>query len=157
MSEQERPLRRRTPEPGRRARLVVEYTDQEWAKVRQLAAEAGWSPGAWVAQRALDPGDAAVQSGMPPNQMHGAALLQLMTTQRQLRGIGTNLNQIAKAVNSVLAQHGDSHDAGELLALLAAVVAPLPALVDDARDTRVRADKAVVEVMTTRTRSQRRQ
>ncbi|MGH2381847.1 MAG: plasmid mobilization relaxosome protein MobC [Candidatus Limnocylindria bacterium] len=109
--------------------MAVEYSDEEWARVQELAAEARWATAAWIAERSLDPGGPAAQLGMKDDLT--AALFESMQTGRQLRGIATNTNQIAKAVNGVLLRYTDADSDGEqLLVELVAVTRTLPAIAE---------------------------
>jgi hypothetical protein len=141
-----RPWRRRRPaSPGRRPRLVVEYTDDEWARVQDLAAAASWSTGAWVARRSLDPGDAVTRSGA--DSYAEAALVALMRVQADLGRIGGNVNQVARAVNAVAAAaRSEDPGAARLLARLAVVTGPLPALCEELRATAIATRDAVIAV-----------
>jgi hypothetical protein len=141
-----RPWRRRRPaSPGRRPRLTVEYTDDEWARVQELAAAASWSVGAWVARRSLDPGDAVTQSGA--DTYTEAALVALMRAQADLGRIGNNLNQVARAVNGVIAAaRSEDPSLARLLARLAAATGPLPALCEDLRAAAIATRDAVIAV-----------
>ncbi len=125
--------------------------------MRELAASASWSTAAWVARRSLDPGDAVTRSGA--ETYAEAALVALMRVQADLGRIGSNLNQVARAANAVAAtaegRQGDP-DATRLLARLAAVTRPLPALVDELREGSIQARDALVAVSSAASRRRRR-
>jgi hypothetical protein len=78
-----------------------------------------------------------------------AALTELMRAMCQLSRVGSNLNQVARAVNAVAAAadgHQDDRDVAQLLARLAAVTRPLPALCAEFLEVAVLARDALVAV-----------
>ncbi len=92
-----RPLRRRVYAPGgeRRSKSVmVRVTPGEWENLAEAAStNGGLSVGAYVGGLAQD---AAAGRPLLPVTVIG----ELVAARQQLRRVGTNLNQIAAAVNS---------------------------------------------------------
>jgi hypothetical protein len=107
-----RPQRRRVYAPGgeRRSKSVmVRVTPGEWENLAEAAsANGGLSVGAYVGGLAQD---AAVGRPLLPVTVIG----ELVAARQQLRRVGTNLNQVAAAVNS------DQPLPGNTAAVLAAV------------------------------------
>ncbi len=119
--------RRRTPVAGRRGRVVVAFTDDEWSRVQAHASATAWSAGAYIARAALaDPGSAGTSRLEP--QRWGVALRTVMRAYRQLHGAARNLNQVAAGLNRVLAEHDPPAEASRAdLADVQAAIADLPA------------------------------
>jgi hypothetical protein len=83
--------------PGRPHRLRVSYSDAELAAVRAGAAQAGLTLAGFVAAAAL----AAAQGQPPPAPpVSREAVAELAQAHRQVRRLGTNLNQAAAKLNS---------------------------------------------------------
>jgi hypothetical protein len=83
--------------PGRPHRLRVSYSDAELAAVRMGAAQAGLTLAGFVAAAAL----AAAQGQPPPAPpVSREAVAELAQAHRQVRRLGTNLNQAAAKLNS---------------------------------------------------------
>lgn len=83
--------------PGRPRQVRVRYTDQEYAAVERAAHAAGLTTTGYVAEAAL----AAALSLEPPRWAPWrTALVELMETRRQIRRIGVNINQAARALNA---------------------------------------------------------
>jgi hypothetical protein len=83
--------------PGRPHRLRVSYSDAELTAVRAGAAQAGLTLAGFVAAAAL----AAAQGQPPPAPpVSREAVAELAQAHRQVRRLGTNLNQAAAKLNS---------------------------------------------------------
>lgn len=98
--------------PARPRAVKVLYGEDELATVAEAAARAGLRPSSYVAAAAL----ASAQCAEPPasDRESRDLLAELMQTRTAVRQYGTNLNQIAAALNS---------GAGEPPVWLAAAVA----------------------------------
>ena len=95
----EAPARYRVRRPAARPRAVkVLYGEDELATVSRAAARAGLRPSSYVAAAAL----ASAQGAAPPTSHSESRelLTELMRTRAAVRQYGTNLNQIAAAMNS---------------------------------------------------------
>jgi len=93
------PARYRVRRASARARAVkVLYGEDELAAVAQAAARAGLRPSSYVAAAAL----ATATGTAPPatDRQSRELLTELMQTRSAVRQYGTNLNQIAAALNS---------------------------------------------------------
>ena len=93
------PARYRVRRPAARPRAVkVLYGEDELATVERAAARAGLRPSSYVAAAAL----ASAQGAASPtsNSEFRELLTELMRTRAAVRQYGTNLNQIAAAMNS---------------------------------------------------------
>ncbi len=93
------PARYRVRRPAARPRAVkVLYGEDELAAVSQAAARAGLRPSSYVAAAAL----ASAQGTAPPawHSEFRELLVELMRTRAAVRQYGTNLNQIAAAMNA---------------------------------------------------------
>jgi len=84
--------------PARPRAVKVLYGEDELATVARAAARAGLRPSSYVAAAAL----ARAQGAEPPTTHSESRelLTELMRTRAALRQYGTNLNQIAAALNS---------------------------------------------------------
>ncbi len=93
------PARYRVRRASARPRAVkVLYGEDELAAVSRAAARAGLRPSSYVAAAAL-----ASAQGTAPPAWHGESrelLVELMRTRAAVRQYGTNLNQIAAAMNA---------------------------------------------------------
>lgn len=97
------PARYRVRRPAARPRAVkVLYGEDELATVAQAAARAGLRPSSYVAAAAL----ASAQGAASPtsNSESRELLVELMRSRAAVRQYGTNLNQIAAAMNSGMAE-----------------------------------------------------
>lgn len=84
-------------QPGRPRQVRLRYTDEEYEAVERAAQTAGLTPTGYVAEAAL----AAANSLEPPRSAPWrSALLELMDTRNQIRRIGVNINQAARALNA---------------------------------------------------------
>lgn len=83
--------------PGRPRQMKLRYTDDEFAAVAQAAREAGLTPTGYAAEAALA---AALRTEAPSTAPWRVALLELMEARGQVRRIGVNINQAAKAINA---------------------------------------------------------
>jgi hypothetical protein len=84
-------------QPRRPRKLLVSYTHAEFAAIAQAARDAGLTPTGYAAEAAL----AAAHAADPPhNAPWRSALLELMDARGQVRRIGVNLNQAARALNA---------------------------------------------------------
>ena len=83
--------------PRRHRALSLRYTEDEYRLVQTAAQEAGLTPTGYVAAVAV-----AVAQGReaPHREPWRLALLELMEARRQVRRIGVNLNQAARAINA---------------------------------------------------------
>ena len=93
------PVRYRVRRASARPRAVkVLYGEDELATVSRAAAQAGLRPSGYVAAAAL----ASAQGAAPPTAHSESRelLTELMQARAALRQYGTNLNQIAAAMNS---------------------------------------------------------
>ncbi len=74
------------------------YGEDEWATIAWAAARAGLRPSGYVAAAAL----ASAQGAASPtsNSEFRELLVELMRTRAAVRQYGTNLNQVAAALNS---------------------------------------------------------
>lgn len=93
------PARYRVRRPAARSRAVkVLYGEDELAMVARAAARAGLRPSSFVAAAAL----ASAQGAAPPTSHSESRelLTELMRTRAAVRQYGTNLNQVAAAMNS---------------------------------------------------------
>jgi hypothetical protein len=96
--------RRRAPgrvrghlQPRRPRKLLLRYTFDEFAHIAQAARDAGLTPTGYAAEAAL----AASENAEPPHTAPWrSALLELMDARAQVRRIGINLNQAARALNA---------------------------------------------------------
>jgi len=89
--------------------VVVAFTDDEWARVQAHASATAWSAAAYIARAALaDPGSAGTNQ-LEPHRW-GVALRTVMRAYRQLHSAARNLNQLAAALNRVLAEHDPPTD-----------------------------------------------
>jgi hypothetical protein len=85
--------------------VLVEFSDEEWERVRANAAAGQLSDGAWIAMAAIrvrPPGGESVPEALRD------ALRTLMDLRRQLAGAARNLNQLTAA------RHATGEDPGEL-------------------------------------------
>jgi hypothetical protein len=97
------PARYRVRRAAARLRVVkVLYGEDELATVSRAAARAGLRPSSYVAAAAL----ASAQGAAPPTSHSESRelLTELMRTRAAVRQYGTNLNQIAAAMNSGLTE-----------------------------------------------------
>lgn len=76
---------------------MLRYTEQEFTTIKQAARDAGLTPTGYAAEAALA---AAVGTDAPSNAPWRLALLELMDARGQVRRIGVNINQAARAVNA---------------------------------------------------------
>jgi hypothetical protein len=83
--------------PGRPHRLRVSYSDAELAAVRAGAAQAGLTLAGFVAAAALA---AAQGQPAPAPPIAREAVAELAQAHRQVRRVGTNLNQAVAKLNS---------------------------------------------------------
>lgn len=83
--------------PGRPRQVRLRYTDEEYAAVERAAYAAGLTPTGYVAEAAL----AAAASVEPPRfTPWRSTLVELMDARNQVRRIGVNINQVARALNA---------------------------------------------------------
>jgi hypothetical protein len=148
--------RRRKAAVGRRAREVkVTFTDEELQRIRGNAAAAGWGLKAWIAVAALTPPNAGGAGGVAAGGVAGGEramqLVEFMRAGRQLRGIAVNVNQVARAINGVLAGHGGTGD--DRVAELLAAAEGVPRLLHAVAGTQARVRDAVIALRTTRPRA----
>jgi len=88
---------RRHTAGGRHRQVRLRYTEQEYATVQQAAQTAGLTPTGYVAEAAL----AAASATDPPSiQPWRHALIELIDARNQVRRIGLNINQAARALNT---------------------------------------------------------
>src|SRR3954451_22389221 len=88
---------RRHLQPRRPRKLLVSYTHAEFAAIAQAARDAGLTPTGYVAEAAI----AAAHAADPPHTAPWrSALLELMDARGQVRRVGVNLNQAARALNA---------------------------------------------------------
>ena len=93
------PARYRVRRAAARPRAVkVLYGEDEWETVARAAARAGLRPSSYVAAAAL--ASAAGAASPTSDSQSGELLTELMQTRAAIRQYGTNLNQIAAAMNS---------------------------------------------------------
>ena len=89
---------RRSPGEHQRAKtMTVRFTDGELAAVRAAAERTGMAPSAWVRELAVD---AAEHRAMPPGWLHREVMAELVHLRSQITWVGSNVNQIARAINS---------------------------------------------------------
>jgi uncharacterized protein (DUF1778 family) len=82
--------------PGRRRRLFLRLTEDEYADVVAAARRAGLTPTGYAADAAL----AAARGGLPPQQEpRREALVELMAARAQVRRFGVNVNQAVRVLN----------------------------------------------------------
>ena len=83
--------------PGRPRQVRLRYSDEEYTAVERAAHAARLTTTGYVAEAAL----AAARSLEPPRwaPWH-AALVEMMDTRQQIRRIGVNINQAARALNA---------------------------------------------------------
>jgi len=82
---------------GRSRQVRLRYTDDEYATIARAAQSAGLTPTGYVAEAAL----AAANSQEPPRDAPWrTALIELMAARTQVRRIGVNINQAARALNA---------------------------------------------------------
>jgi len=88
---------RRHTSGGRHRHVRLRHSEHEYAIVQQAAYAAGLTNAGYVAEAAL----AAAQGADPPSiQPWRQALLELIDARNQVRRIGTNINQAARAINA---------------------------------------------------------
>jgi hypothetical protein len=136
-----RRLRRRergTAQQRKDHRYTIAVDDLEDVVVRAAAQAAGMTPGAWASRTVV-----AVARGevTPLPATAREALLALFEARIQVARIGTNLNQIATAVNTAAA--AGRHPAGAVTA------AQLDAVTTRVMEALIRIDDASVDVSTT--------
>ncbi|MFE2754017.1 MobC family plasmid mobilization relaxosome protein [Actinosynnema sp. NPDC059335] len=100
---------------GRRRQLLLRFTAAELAEVTGRAADYGLAPAAFahITARFFEPTAPALRRLRPPMSRQDAVALaaDLVPLRRTLSGIGTNLNQLARAANA-----GDQVSAAQLAA-----------------------------------------
>lgn len=100
---------------GRRRQLLLRFTTAELAEVTRRAAVYGLAPAAFahITARFFEPTARALRRLRPPMSRQDAVALaaDLVPLRRTLSGIGTNLNQLARAANA-----GDQVSAAQLMA-----------------------------------------
>ncbi|GAB2999435.1 hypothetical protein GCM10027184_64190 [Saccharothrix stipae] len=100
---------------GRRRQLLLRFTAAELAEVTRRAAVYGVAPAAFahITARFFEPTARALRRLRPPMSRQDAVALaaDLVPLRRTLSGIGTNLNQLARAANA-----GDQVSAAQLTA-----------------------------------------
>ncbi|KOX27110.1 hypothetical protein ADK67_14970 [Saccharothrix sp. NRRL B-16348] len=100
---------------GRRRQLLLRFTPGELAEVTGRAAAYGLAPAAFahITARFFEPTARALRRLRPPMSRQDAVALaaDLVPLRRTLSGIGTNLNQLARAANA-----GDQVSAAQLTA-----------------------------------------
>lgn len=83
--------------PGRPRQVMLRYTEEEFAAIEHAARGTGLTPTGYAAEAALA---AAVGSDAPSTAPWRSALLELMDARSQVRRIGVNINQAARAINA---------------------------------------------------------
>ncbi|MEE1786937.1 MobC family plasmid mobilization relaxosome protein [Streptomyces sp. SP17BM10] len=121
-----RRLRQSVP---RTNRVCPRFSDTEWALLQRAAARAELAPGGYTAAAALAAAASADPNAAVADFRRG--IQELMESNRQLGGIGNNLNQVAHFLNA------GGQPAGDLRQLLRRVEASIDA-VDQAVDWLVR-------------------
>ncbi|MEE1825342.1 MobC family plasmid mobilization relaxosome protein [Streptomyces sp. BE20] len=120
--------RLRQPVP-RTNRTCPRFSDPEWSLLQHAAQQAGLAPGGYTAAAAVAAATSADPNAAVADYRRG--IQELMESNRQLGGIGNNLNQVAHFLNA------GGQPAAELRQLLARVEASIDA-VDQAVDWLVR-------------------
>jgi len=127
--------------------VKVPLSADELARIRANAEAARWAVKAWIAEAALTPPVAG--AGDAGFDERSVQLVELMRAGRQLRGIAVNLNQIARAINGVLAGHGPT---GDRVAELLAAAEDLPKTLNAVKAAQARVRDAVIALRTRRPR-----
>jgi hypothetical protein len=84
-------------QPGRRRAILLRYTEIEFAVIAAAARDAGLTPSGYTAEAAL----ATATHAQPPSTAPWrSVLLELMDARAQVRRVGANVNQAARALNS---------------------------------------------------------
>ena len=76
---------------------MLRYTAEEFTAIEQAARDAGLTPTGYAAEAALA---AAAGTDAPSTAPWRSALLELMDARGQVRRIGININQAARAINA---------------------------------------------------------
>src|SRR3954453_438230 len=84
-------------QPGRGRAILLRYTETEFAAIAAAARDAGLTPSGYTAEAALA---TATRTQPPRTAPWRAALLELMDARAQVRRIGANVNQAARALNA---------------------------------------------------------
>ena len=88
---------RRHTAGGRKRQIRLRYTEHEYTTVEHAAHTAGLTTTGYVAEAALA---AATATDQPSIQPWRQALLELIDARNQVRRIGININQAARALNA---------------------------------------------------------
>ncbi|MFF1793296.1 MobC family plasmid mobilization relaxosome protein, partial [Kitasatospora sp. NPDC058263] len=110
-------------------RICPRFSDSEWSLLQHAAQQAGLAPGAYTAAAAVAAATSADSNAAVADYRRG--IQELMESNRQLGGIGNNLNQVAHFLNA------GGQPAADLRQLLRRVEASIDA-VDQAVDWLVR-------------------
>ena len=99
-----RPVRRRAPgrdrdhqQPARPHQIKLRVSHDEYATIAAAARDAGLTPSGYAAETALA---AATRTDPPSLTPWRTALTELIEARTQVRRIGTNINQAARAINA---------------------------------------------------------
>ncbi len=97
-------VRRRAPgrdrdhqQPARPRQLKLRVSQDEYATIASAARDAGLTPSGYAAETALAAADGADPPSAAPWR---TALAELIDARTQVRRIGTNINQAARAINA---------------------------------------------------------
>jgi len=83
--------------PRRSKQIKARYTPEEYTAIATAARDAGLTPTGYTAEAALA---TATGTNPPSTAPWRAVLLELIEARNQVRRIGVNINQAAKAINA---------------------------------------------------------
>jgi len=92
--------RRRCSVGRREPRGLLRYSDEEWARIVQVAAGVGMRPGAWAQLAAHDAAVRELHGRTGDRAAVDGLVEELRQHRRVLTNIGGNLNQLARVANA---------------------------------------------------------